>query len=389
MANYAKWGKGAAGHMCKHFERAKDENGEYVKFGNRDIDPERSHLNYNLGPERENQYGFIADRCKELGCLKRKDVNVLSSWIVTAPTDLPDEKLQEFFQASYDALEKNYGRDNVVSAHVHMDESGRPHMHFAFVPVVWDKKKEAWKVSAKQCVTRSDLQKFHPWLEQELRDRLGYQVNVINDATKEGNKTVTQLKQERELAKQAELAERTSEAQKELSAALEELGKVNAALEGLQAKIKPSEAAVADLRDMDELADRAGKTLTGKVVRSKKDDEMLRKAAAHGATVDHHLRTAQDKLRSAEHMLANEKSMGDMLRGDIKRLQGKVKQLEGAVKDLTQTAAWMDEFHRQMAIKAQIEAFIEQRRKEYEKQLRQEQAAERRQAKVMRREMER
>lgn len=388
MANYAKWGKGAAGHMCKHFERAKDENGEYVKFGNRDIDPTRSHLNYNLAPERENQYGFIADRCKELGCLKRKDVNVLASWIVTAPADLPDEKLQEFFQASYDALEKNYGRDNVVSAHVHMDESGRPHMHFAFVPVVYDKKKEAWKVSAKQCVTRTDLQKFHPWLEQELRDRLGYEVHLLNDATKDGNQTVTQLKQKRELARQAELAERTSEAQKELSEVSEELGKVKTALEALRAEIKPTEALVADLRDMDELADRAGKTLTGKVVRSKKDDDVLRRAAAHGATVDHHLRTAQDKLHSAEHMLANEKLAGELMRGEIKHLKAQIGELQGKIADLTRTTALMDQFTREQMLKRQWDEFVKQKQREYEKQLRQEAAAERRREREIRREME-
>ena len=144
---------------------------------------------------------------------------------------------------------------------------------------------------------------------------------------------------------------------------------------------------MADLRDMDGLADRARKTLTGKVVRSKKDDEVLRKAAAHGASVDHHLRTAQMKLNDTERALANERSMGDILRGDIKRLQGKVQALEGTIKDLTQTATFMDEFHRQMQIKAQIEAFIEQRRKEYEKQLRQEEAAKRREGKTLRKEM--
>lgn len=297
MANYDKWSKGAAGHMCKHFERAKDEHGEYIKFGNRDIDTSRSHLNYNLAPERKSQYGFIADRCKELNCLNRKDVNVLASWIVTAPEGLPDDKLRDFFQASYNALEKNYGKDNVVSAYVHMDESGRPHMHFAFVPVAWDKKKEAWKVSAKQCVTRTDLQNFHPWLESELQKALGYHVEVINDATKDGNKTVTELKRERELAKQAELAKATEEAAKRLEQKLQDVGKIEARLNAIKApeSVQSIEGKV---------------SLTGRWVKVRKDEyELLKEHAEQSATV----------MQSARVMSADAQSWKERCREAEKR----------------------------------------------------------------------
>ena len=51
MANLQKYTKSATGHLTKHFERAKDINGDYIKFGNQDIDIQKSHLNYNLAPE--------------------------------------------------------------------------------------------------------------------------------------------------------------------------------------------------------------------------------------------------------------------------------------------------------------------------------------------------
>lgn len=254
MANYDKWTKGATGHLCKHFERAKGDDGEYVKFGNRDIDPSRTHLNYNLAPERKSQHGFIVDRCKELKCLNRKDVNVLSSWIVTAPVTLPDNKLQDFFQASYDALEKKYGKENVVSAYVHMDESGRPHMHFAFVPVVWNDKKGTWKVSAKECVTRTDLQQFHPWLEAELEQRLGFRVDVINEATKNGNKDVSQLKQEREIQKQAELAAETEEAAKRLAVVQSEVTALEDKRRQIEESIEESKKLIPDRTAYEEAA---------------------------------------------------------------------------------------------------------------------------------------
>ena len=39
--------------MSKHYERAKDKNGDYIKFGNKDIDTDRTPENYNLAPDRE------------------------------------------------------------------------------------------------------------------------------------------------------------------------------------------------------------------------------------------------------------------------------------------------------------------------------------------------
>lgn len=381
MAHVAKYSKGAMGHMMAHYDRSKDCGDN--------VDKERTHLNYNEAAHQQlTQLEFIHKRLSEVQVHNRKDVNVMCDWVVTAPKDFlaehPDRE-REFFDSAYRFLEAKYGKENVISAHVHKDEV-TPHMHFAFVPVVYDQKKERFKLSAKECVTRADLKSFHSELQKHVSEELGIQVNIENGATREGNLTVPQLRAQQQRADN--LAEQCSEAQKSLSAAREELGKVNTALEALQAKIKPTEALVADLRDMDGLADRARKTLTGKVVRSKKDDEVLRKAAAHGASVDHHLRTAQTKLNDTERALANERSMGDMLRGDIKRLQGKVQALEGKVKELTQTTALMDQFTREQMLKRQWDEFVKQKQREYEKQLRQEAAAERRREREIRREMQ-
>ena len=52
MANAQKYTRAACGHLAAHYERRKDEKGEYVKFGNQDIDPQKTHLNYNLAPRR-------------------------------------------------------------------------------------------------------------------------------------------------------------------------------------------------------------------------------------------------------------------------------------------------------------------------------------------------
>jgi hypothetical protein len=161
MANAQKYTRAACGHLAAHYERRKDEKGEYVKFGNQDIDPQKTHLNYNLAPRRGvEQIDFIRQRTTEARTLKRDDVNVMCSWVVTLPEYRhhnqnlhvsPDKEQVErlFFERSYRFLCDRYGEQNVISAYVHKDEK-TPHMHFAFVPVTEDKKRGGEKVSAKE-----------------------------------------------------------------------------------------------------------------------------------------------------------------------------------------------------------------------------------------------
>jgi len=219
MAHVLKSTKESCGGLTRHYERSKKENGEYQNFSNQEIDLSRSHLNYNLAPEREGgQLEFIRQRTSEVKCLKRDDVNVMCSWVVTAPEGLAthieqregqrplfhfkgekaQEDLQLFFEESYKFLNARYGHNtdkNVISAYVHMDEK-TPHMHYAFVPVVIDRKKGYEKVSASEVIHRYDLQKFHPDLERRMAVVFGREIGILNEATKDGNKTVEELKQE-------------------------------------------------------------------------------------------------------------------------------------------------------------------------------------------------
>lgn len=229
MAHVAKYTKAASGHLAKHYERAKVFNEgtkewEYVKFGNQDIDPSRTHLNYNLAPEREGgQMEFIKRRTTEARTLNRADVNVMCSWVVTMPEyeyvnkDIhvsadKDVLERRFFERSYRFLCDRYGEKNVVSAYVHMDET-TPHMHFAFVPVTYDKKRGGEKVSAKTVVSQKDLQTFHTDLERHLDSFKDWHFEILNGATKDGNKTVAELKAETALQMVAKAEAKAIEAQ--------------------------------------------------------------------------------------------------------------------------------------------------------------------------------
>lgn len=201
MAHAAKFAANAVGRMCGHYGRTE---GDGVRRSNENIDPARTHLNYNLAPEHDGgQIAFMQKRLSEVKLQKRADVNVLCDWVVTLPVDEKFKRFNpeiqrietiKFFRATYDFLERRYGRENVVSAYVHMDEK-TPHLHFAFIPVTEDKKKGGFKVSAKEVLSRSDLRTFHTDLQKALRER-GVILDVLNGATKDGNKTVAELKKE-------------------------------------------------------------------------------------------------------------------------------------------------------------------------------------------------
>lgn len=198
MAHYAKYTRGSAGSLTRHYERAKNSKGEYIKFKNEEIDTSRTHLNYNLAPHQQGQLEFIKERLENVRCLKRDDVKVMCSWVVTVPKTVPEEYQREFFERVYKHLEGRYGKQNVISAYVHMDET-TPHIHFAFVPVVYDRKKDREKVSAKECVTRADLKAFHTDLQAEIdqwREQKDYsfECDILNGATDSGNLTIQGLK---------------------------------------------------------------------------------------------------------------------------------------------------------------------------------------------------
>lgn len=127
-----------AGKLCGHYDRW---GGDLEKAAEREqIEPSLTRLNYNLAPNREIELESYAlarlDHYQTLGA-KLTDKNApICDIVVTLPKELPEEKIEPFFQASYDALVGHMGGnvDDVVSAYVHLDEPrAQPHMHFCFI----------------------------------------------------------------------------------------------------------------------------------------------------------------------------------------------------------------------------------------------------------------
>ncbi len=239
MANFEKFTRGDYG-LFAHCERKKDENGQYITFGNKRIDPTRTHLNYNMCPEGGEQRERLEARLSDpnVKCMNRADVVVYGSWCVTLPTHVPmedengniiyeerevhhrdgtvttetaprlteiyytDEQTKQFFELSYKFLSERYGEKNVISAYVHMDET-TPHMHFLFIPIVDDKKwnekhpdkEPRVKVCAKELMNMTEMNVFHRVL-QEYMDQHSQKglFPVLNGTTIGGNRTIAELK---------------------------------------------------------------------------------------------------------------------------------------------------------------------------------------------------
>jgi len=216
MAHCQKYTKGACGHMFKHYERAKDKDGQYIKFRNQEINTTKTRLNYNLGAAHQpgSQMDFVNKRCSEVKIQKRADVNVMCSWVVTAPKDIQAGETEKFLRESYKFLSERYGRENVISAYVHMDET-TPHVHFAFVPVIKCKKKNILKVSAKELISLSELNRFHKDLSSHMEGVFGRDIGILNEATKDGNQSIEELKRGTAQKKLEEMTHQTEEMQKQ------------------------------------------------------------------------------------------------------------------------------------------------------------------------------
>lgn len=209
MAHVEKYTRAVTGHMLGHYDRSKEPS--------ENIDTSRSHLNYNLAPQPLSQLTFLHKRLSEVKLQNRKDVNVMCDWILTAPKDLPTEEHEKFFGSAFNFMAARYGKENVISAYVHMDEA-QPHMHFSFVPVVKCLKngKQIEKVSAKEVINRHELRVFHDDLQKHIESDLGHEVSILNEATKEGNKSIADLKRRSATER---LQEATAEATRILSEA--------------------------------------------------------------------------------------------------------------------------------------------------------------------------
>lgn len=212
MAHVQKFTRGSASGILRHIER-ENEN-----YSNENINQDLTCLNYNfLFDDSRSAHQRLKDRLAEIKVLNRKDVNVICDWVVTAPEEVLNHELSytEFFEETFEFLKNRYGEKNIVAAQTHFDEI-TPHIHFAFVPVVYDQKKGIEKCCANDLINRKELQSFHTDLQNHFLECKNIKLSLLNGKTKSlgGNRTVDQLKSENFILETA--LERNKEANQKL-----------------------------------------------------------------------------------------------------------------------------------------------------------------------------
>ena len=138
-------------------ENERDEN--YKSTRNPQIDKSKTRLNYHTVPYEKKYLSFIDERVKQLSP-KRKikdDAVFITSFILGSDKEFFDrispEAQKQFFDDCTEFFAERYGKENVVSAVVHLDES-TPHLHFNLMPVT------GGRLCAKELFDRSALREL-------------------------------------------------------------------------------------------------------------------------------------------------------------------------------------------------------------------------------------
>ena len=191
VARMKKMKVGNLGGAYRHNERI------FKNHSNKDIDPNRSHLNYEL-TDRDRSVSYekqIKNYVNETKISKRairKDAVLCDEWVITSDKTffekLDQEKTRDFFETAKNYFAENYGEENIAYASVHLDES-TPHMHMGVVPF------ENGKLSSKAMFDREELKKIQDELPKYMNEHgFDLQRGELNSEAK--HKTVAEFKQD-------------------------------------------------------------------------------------------------------------------------------------------------------------------------------------------------
>lgn len=144
---------------------------------NDDIDPEKSHYNYDLIPGKPRLYQQVKQRVQELkesGSRVQVNSVVAYSNIFTIQGDYAEKigetGIRDYFSTITDYFKEKFGEENVVSAKVHLDETN-PHMHLHFLPV----NPENGRLQARTVMNKVQMNQIHEEIPQRLREK-GFEV---------------------------------------------------------------------------------------------------------------------------------------------------------------------------------------------------------------------
>lgn len=125
---------------CQRHNQRENKN-----YSNKDIDFNRTKLNYDLHNKHDIVYiDEINKKIKERYTGKkaiRKDAVLNVECLITSDPEffrtIGSEETKRYFKEAYEFVKAEFGKENIVYANVHMDET-TPHMHLGFTPITPD-----------------------------------------------------------------------------------------------------------------------------------------------------------------------------------------------------------------------------------------------------------
>lgn len=301
---------------------------------NKDIDVERSHLNYDLVAGRTENYKtdiqkFIEE--KKAGTrATRKDAVLVNEWIITSDRPffegLNEKETERFFKDAKDYFTDKFGEDNIRYAQVHLDET-TPHMHLGVVPF-----DENNKLSAKRVFNRAALIEIQDELPVFMQDR-GFDVQRGEKGSERKNLSVPEYKEmKQELNELNENKEKLADDVSKLEKDYEKYQAVIDTVDDIDVKTEPVMKKKGFL-SREEIE-------TGQVMVSKGDFERLHEAYRYVPT----LKSELVRSKQAEKAQAEEKMQFRSERNDLKKENSTLrKKLDRAIHIITRLDEFLEE----------------------------------------------
>ena len=204
-------------------ERENERDETYRSKSNPQIDCERTPHNYHLIKPDDTYAAFINQRIKDLAP-KRKikdDAVLMCSFFVGASPEFfvgkDRDDIGAFFFECTEFFAERYGRENIISAVVHLDET-TPHMHLNLMPVL------DGRLCAKQLFDRKELRSIQTDLHNDVGKHWGLERGKEGSTAEHLDTVEFKLKKMKEAADRAERQADEAESRQ----AVAEKGAINA-----------------------------------------------------------------------------------------------------------------------------------------------------------------
>lgn len=331
VARMQKMKSGNLGGAYRHNERI------FGNHSNKDIDPEKTHLNYELTDrDRSIPYDrqikqYINDNKISKRAL-RKDAVLCNEWIITSDKaffeNMSPDQIKNFFETAKNFFAERYGNSNIAYAMVHLDES-TPHMHLGLVPM------QNGKLSSKSLFgSRDQLKEIQEAFPRYLNEH-GYNLQRGESDSKKKHLETAEFKEKQRLLddtdkKIVDKTEKLKQLEKEKDALLDDI----AVLESIQ----PLQ--IEEMKK-DKLVRR---TFDGKLKMDKETYDRLFHTVSQHALDNNRLRHENSNLEqqlqqslSKQNNLAKELMKSDHILSENRTLKSEVDNLKHANKKLNES----------------------------------------------------